>query len=264
MILGPVIVFLMWFLFGIPLWAGFLTLPLAFFMGVVAARVTGETDTTPTKALGPVTQLIYGAIRPGDMTANIMGANVTGGVGLHSADLLTDLKSGYLLGANPRQQFIGQLFGCVAGAAIIVPAFNLIIPDTAMLGGEQFPAPSAQVWAGVSKILSTGLGALHPTARLAMAIGAAFGLVMLLLDRFLPKRVHPFLPSAAGIGLAMVIPGTSSIGFFLGSAIAAIFRRVDGKLAERVNTPVGSGFLAGESLMGVAIALLVAFGFLAR
>ena len=34
-------------------------------LGVVAARVTGETDVTPSKALGPVTQLVYGAALPG-------------------------------------------------------------------------------------------------------------------------------------------------------------------------------------------------------
>ena len=45
----------------------------------VAARVTGETDVTPTKALGPVTQLIYGVITPGNLSGNIMSANVTGG-----------------------------------------------------------------------------------------------------------------------------------------------------------------------------------------
>jgi uncharacterized oligopeptide transporter (OPT) family protein len=65
------------------------------------SRVTGETDVTPTKALGPVTQLIYGGVLPGNVTANVMSANVTGGVGLHAADLLTDLKSGFLLGPNP-------------------------------------------------------------------------------------------------------------------------------------------------------------------
>ena len=71
-------------------------------MGFVAARVTGETDVTPTKALGPVTQLVYGVITPGNLSGNIMRANVTGGVGLHAADLLTTLKTGWLLGANPR------------------------------------------------------------------------------------------------------------------------------------------------------------------
>ncbi|HSP78023.1 MAG TPA: OPT/YSL family transporter, partial [Myxococcaceae bacterium] len=101
-LLGPVVVVLAWWLFDIPMWAGLMALPLAFAMGMVAARVTGETDTTPTKALGPLTQLVYGGLLPGQLVPNIMSANVTGGVGLHSADLLTDLKSGYLLGARPR------------------------------------------------------------------------------------------------------------------------------------------------------------------
>ena len=100
-------------------------------MGFVAARVTGETDVTPTKALGPVTQLLYGFITPGNLSGNIMSANVTGGIGLHAADLLTTLKTGWLLGANPRVQFYAQLFGVVAGAAIVVPAFCLLYTSDA-------------------------------------------------------------------------------------------------------------------------------------
>ncbi|HEY0839856.1 MAG TPA: OPT family oligopeptide transporter, partial [Vulgatibacter sp.] len=128
-ILGPIVVFLMWRLFEIPIWAGVIAVPLAVVMGFVASRVTGETDVTPTKALGPVTQLVYGVVTPGNLAGNLMSANVTGGIGLHAADLLTDLKSGYLLGANPRQQFYAQLFGVLAGAAVVVPAFWLLVPD---------------------------------------------------------------------------------------------------------------------------------------
>lgn len=142
-VLGPVAVFLMAWLFQIPWWAGVLALPLSFIMGIIASRVTGETDTTPTKALGPVTQLLYGGLLPGNLTANIMSANATGGVGLHSADLLTDLKSGFLLGANPRQQIYAQLFGVVAGSIVIVPVFNLLVPDASVLGTKDYPAPSA-------------------------------------------------------------------------------------------------------------------------
>ncbi len=92
LVFGPIVVYLMWRLFAIPWWAGTVALPLAVIMGVVASRVTGETDVTPTKALGPVTQAAYGAMVPGNVAANVMGANVTGGVGLHAADLLTDLE----------------------------------------------------------------------------------------------------------------------------------------------------------------------------
>ena len=115
---------------------GLIAVPLMVVMGFVAARVTGETDVTPTKALGPVTQLVYGAMTPGNLSGNIMSANVTGGIGLHAADLLTTLKTGWMLGASPRVQFYAQLFGVLAGAAVVVPAFNILIPDPTVLGSD--------------------------------------------------------------------------------------------------------------------------------
>ena len=46
---------------------------------MIAARVSGETGVTPVGALGKVTQLTYGVVTPGDMAANLMTANITGG-----------------------------------------------------------------------------------------------------------------------------------------------------------------------------------------
>jgi uncharacterized oligopeptide transporter (OPT) family protein len=263
-VLGPIAVFLMAYLFQIPWWAGVLAMPLAVVMGVIASRVTGETDTTPTKALGPVTQLIFGGLAPGNIPANVMSANATGGVGLHSADLLTDLKSGWLLGANPRQQFVAQLFGVVAGAAVVVPVFNILVPSADMLGSEQFPAPASMVWAGVSKLLATGVSALPQTARVGALCGATLGILLVLMDRWAPKQAKAYVPSAAGFGLAIVIPGSSSIAFFLGAAIAEALRRAKPKLADDTVLPVSSGFIAGESLLGIGLAMLKAFGMMPK
>jgi OPT family oligopeptide transporter len=263
-ILGPVAIFLMAYLFQIPWWAGVLAMPLAVVMGVIASRVTGETDTTPTKALGPVTQLIFGGLAPGNIPANVMSANATGGVGLHSADLLTDLKSGWLLGANPRQQFFAQLFGVVAGAAVVVPAFRLLVPSADVLGSTEFPAPASMVWAGVSKLLATGVSALPASARVGALCGASLGILLVLLERWAPKKAKAFIPSAAGFGLAIVIPGSSSIAFFIGAAIAEMLRRTRPKLADDTVLPVSSGFIAGESLLGIGIAMAKAFGMMPK
>jgi uncharacterized oligopeptide transporter (OPT) family protein len=233
-------------------------------MGVVAARVTGETDTTPTKALGPVTQCVFGALLPGNLTANLMGANVTGGVGLHAADLLMDLKTGYLVGANPRQQFIAQLFGVLAGAAAVVPVFNLLVPTPDVIGSAAFPAPAVQVWAGVSKVVVGGVTALPAAARAAAGIAFLLGIVLVLAERWAPRRLRPYIPSASGLGIAMVIPGYNSIAMFTGGLIAEILRRKKPALAERAVIPVASGFVAGESLMGVLIAVLIALGLLGK
>lgn len=262
-VLGPIVVVLMAWLFQIPLWAGIIAVPLAVLMGFVAARVTGETDVTPTKSLGPVTQLIYGVLTPGNLSGNIMSANVTGGIGLHAADLLTTLKTGWLLGAKPRHQFYAQLFGVVAGAAVVVPAFNLILPDPSVLGGEAWPAPSCVVWAGVSKAFSGGLDALLPSSKLAIVIGLALGVALALLEKFAPRRLRLWIPSASGLGIAMVVPASNSIAMFLGAAIAEIVRRRRPALAEQTVVPVASGLIAGESLMGIVIALLIVTGVLA-
>lgn len=262
--LGPIVVALMAILFDIPVWAAVVALPLSVVMGFIAARVTGETDTTPTKALGPVTQMTFGAMAPGNLPGNIMSANVTGGVGLHAADLLTTLKTGWLLGAKPRHQVYAQLIGVLAGAALIVPAFNAIIPDPSVLGTDAWPAPSCLVWAGVSDIVSNGLGGLSSAAQTAMVVGLALGIVMAIIEKAAPAKVRTYLPSPAGLGIAMVIPASNSIAMFLGSAIAAILRRRARAVSDRYVVPVASGLIAGESLAGIAIALLIAGGVIAK
>src|SRR5882724_4195637 len=94
---------------GMPYWETAVAVVLSFALALVACRVTGETDTTPVGAMGKITQLTFGALRPGNTSVNLMSANVTAAAASSSADLLTDLKSGYLLGAHPRKQFIAQL-----------------------------------------------------------------------------------------------------------------------------------------------------------
>ncbi|MDH4157578.1 MAG: OPT/YSL family transporter, partial [candidate division Zixibacteria bacterium] len=73
--------------FGMPWWQSALAVLLSFALALVACRVTGETDTTPVGAMGKITQLTFGAISPGNMTVNLMAANITAGAATSSADL---------------------------------------------------------------------------------------------------------------------------------------------------------------------------------
>jgi len=261
--LAPIVVVLMTALFGIPWGAALLAAPLAVLLGFVAARVTGETDVTPTKAVGPVTQLLYGGLAPGNLAGNIMSANVTGGVGLHAADLLTTLKTGKLLGGSPRAQFVAQLFGVATGALVIVPAFRVLIPE-GQVGGDEWPAPACLVWAGVSKAFAHGLDALDGAARGAALIAGLLGVALALLEKFAPRGLKPYVPSPSGLGIAMVVPGSNAISMFLGGALAELWRRRRPRSASLYVTPAASGFIAGESLAGVVIALLSAAGMLHR
>jgi len=243
--------------FAIHWWMAVISVLLTFFLALVACRATGETDITPIGAMGKITQLTYGMIAPADTTANVVSAGVTSGAAASSADLLTDLKSGYLLGANPRRQFIAQLLGVFVGAAVVVPAFYMLVPTPDVLGGDMFPAPSAQVWKGVAELLAQGLSSLHPSAQIALLAGALAGIALSILKRFAPKRVRYFLPSAMGLGLAFVIPFWNTLSIFAGAGVAFLAGRTS---AREFTIPVASGLIAGESLVGVLFAVLSATG----
>lgn len=244
-----------WWAFSIPPLLGVLAVLLSGVLAIVACRATGETDTTPIGALGKITQLTYGFLIPQNLTANLMTANVTSSIAVASADLLTDLKSGYLLGANPRKQFLAQVAGVFAGTLVAVPGFYLLVPTADVLGGEKFPAPAAQVWKAVAELLGKGVHALHPSALWAMGAGALLGIALTLAERALPKHRH-LIPSPTGIGLAFVIPAWNSISMFLGALVVHLCSKWKPAETEEFSTPVASGFIAGESIVGVFIAVI--------
>lgn len=258
---GLVCVILGWVFFDISPWMGALAVVLTFFLSLIASRATGETDITPTGAMGKITQLVYGLLAPANMKVNLMTASLTGGAAIHSADLLTDLKSGYLLGANPRKQLIAQLWGVVAGTLFVVPAYLLLIkPED--IGGDRWPAPAAQIWAGVAKVLAQGLDALPRGAQAGLLIGCAVGIVLALIEDLVPKQLKKYTLSSTAVGIAFVIPAWNSISMFLGALMAWIFFKVSPTKAERYNIALASGFIAGESLIAVAVAALVALNVL--
>jgi OPT family oligopeptide transporter len=255
------IVIIGWVAFEIRPWLGVIAVVLAFMLSIVACRATGETDITPIGAMGKITQLTYGVLAPSNITTNLMTASVTASTAGASADLLNDLKSGYLLGANPRQQFLAQLSGTLIGTAVSVPAFYILVPTPEALGTDRFPAPSAQVWKGVAEVLANGVESLHPWARWGLVIGGLIGIVLPLLELWLPKYKQ-WMPSATGLGLALVIPCFNSVSMFIGALIAYIWSKYRAEHAEQYVTPVASGIIAGESLLGVVVALLSAGGYL--
>ena len=249
---------------SVPLHLGVVAVLLAFVLSLVACRAAGETDITPIGAMGKVTQLFYGVAMPQRMDANLMTAGVTAGAAGAAADLLTDLKSGYLLGANARRQTLAQAAGILFGTIVIVPAWYVLVPDASVISGDdaQFTAPAASVWASVAELLSKGLETLHPTCRTGILVGGLLGIAITVLERVVPKWLVPWIPSATGLGLAFVIDFHDSMAFLVGAVVATLAAKLRPAAAETYVVPVSSGIIAGESLMGVAIAFLTAFGWL--
>jgi OPT family oligopeptide transporter len=240
--------------FGMPYWQTAAAVLLSFVLALVACRVTGETDTTPVGAMGKITQLLFGAVSPGNMNVNLMSAAVTAAAASSSADLLTDLKSGYLLGAHPRRQFVAQFAGIFVGTLVSVLSFRLLVPDASALGGDQFPAPAAQAWRAVALALSQGVLALGPVKTWSIAAGALVGVVLSVLPAMFPARRHLF-PSPAGFGLAWTFHWHYGLLFFLGGALGRWVERRHPRRSEELTFPVASGWIAGESLMGVLLVM---------
>jgi uncharacterized oligopeptide transporter (OPT) family protein len=231
-----------------------LAVPIAFLLAIVASRVVGETGIPPIGAIGKVSQLGTGLTAPGEVTANLIGANVAGGAAGQSADLLNDLKVGQMIGAPPQYQVFAQFFGVMTGSIAGSLVYVALIPDPAgMLITEEWPAPAVATWKVVAETLSSGVGALDPSAAWAMTIGLLGGV----LGAWLQHAHKPWwLPNMPAFGLAMVIPASISITMFLGSLVAALLALYRPGLAQRFVIAAASGMIAGESLVGVVRALI--------
>jgi putative OPT family oligopeptide transporter len=248
------------FAFGTSWWMGIIAVALSFFLAMVACRATGETDITPIGAMGKVTQLLFGVLASGNTTTNLMTAGVTAGTASNAADLLTDLKSGYCLGAKPRQQFLAQYLGVFFGVLASVPVYYLLVPTASVIGTEAWPAPAAQAWAAVAQLLSKGFSQLHYTAKWGLLIGSFVGVVLYILPKVVPEKAKKFIPSAFGLSLGMIVTFSSSLGIFLGALIAFFFMKWNAERTDRYTYSLCSGAIAGESLMGIVIAALTVLG----
>ncbi len=229
---------------------------LSYVLAVVSARVSGETGITPIGALGKITQFSFAMISPGNITANLMSANVTGGAAGQSADMLHDLRTGQIIGATPGFQVIAQVFGVLAGSLAGAAAYLVLIPDPqAQLLTPEWPAPAVATWKAVAEVLMGGVGALPEATAPAIIIAATVAFALALSERFLPPDMARFVPSGSAMGLAFVIPAWNSISLFIGAVAAALVLRLFPELARRRIIVIAAGLVVGESLMGVVSAL---------
>jgi uncharacterized oligopeptide transporter (OPT) family protein len=240
--------------FHISIALGLFSVAFSLIVSLVCCRATGETDTTPIGAMGKLTQLLYAVIpgASGIASINLMAAGTTAAAGTSAADLLTDLKSGYLLGANPRKQFLAQLIGVVFGTVAVVPAWFALVPNKQAL--EAFNPPATNMWKAVADLLTQGIQMLPLTARWAIVLGAIVGVALPLAEKLFP-RAKPYLPSAIGLGLSWVMVFQTTLSFAIGGLIVAVWQRLHKKSSHLYAVPIASGFVAGESVVAALIAI---------
>ena len=244
-------------LFGIAWYFTLLAVALSSILAIVAVRSTGETDINPVGGMGKVTQLVYGGLAPGQMTTNLMTAAITGAGASQSADMMQDLKTGHLLGAEPRKQFIAQLIGICAGVVLVVPVYR-IFSSAYEIGGDRLPAPAAFAWKAMAELLANGFEALPPHAGTAVIAGACLGIMFPLLRKI--DSLKAYVPSGLAFGIAFIIPAYYSFVMFYGLLAWFIWKIVSPKTVNQFNFAVASGLIAGEGLMGIVNAVLTLAG----
>jgi uncharacterized oligopeptide transporter (OPT) family protein len=245
-----------WMLFDISPLLSILAIALSSVLSAIAVRSTGETDINPTGGMGKVTQLVYGALAPGQMTTNLMTAGISSAGASQAGDMMQDLKTGWLLGASPRKQLIAQLCGVTVGIFTCVPVYLLFLDK---IGTEDFPAPAAMAWKSMAQVLAQGFDALPQNAVPAVIAGLIFGAVMPLLRK---ATDFAYLPSGLAVGIAFIVPAYYSVAMFIGAVGLLIWQRSAPESSAALAFSVASGLIAGEGLMGVVVAIGEVFGVL--
>jgi uncharacterized oligopeptide transporter (OPT) family protein len=254
--------------FGVPWLLAFISLPLIFVLAVICTNSMALTSWTPTGALSKITQFSMGAIDRTNPASNLIPAGMTGEISANAANLLSDIKPGYMLGGKPRQQAIGHVIGIFAGAIACVPLFFLLFlpPDAngvrsvSTMVSENFAFPAALQWKGVAELIMKGVSALPYSAVVSMIV-AAVAAAAIEIARMVTKGRFPL--SAVSIGLGVVLPPESTFAMWVGAMIFWVMRRNHPTKGSKGNRfwvegmePICAGLISGSALMGIGNAIV--------
>ena len=254
--------------FGVPWLLAFVSLPLIFVLAVICTNSMALTSWAPTGSLSKITQFTMGAIDRTNPASNLIPAGMTGEIAANSANLLSDIKPGYMLGGKPRHQAMGHIIGIFAGALACVPLFFLLFlqPDasggrsTASMVSDQFAFPAALQWKGVAELIAKGLTELPYSAVVSMVV-AAVAAAAIEIARIVTKGRFPL--SAVSIGLGVVLPPEATFGMWVGAMVFWIMgRRYQGKGTRGHEfwveglEPICAGLISGAALMGIGNAIV--------
>jgi len=254
--------------FGVPWLLAFISLPLIFVLTIICTNSMALTSWTPTGSLAKITQFTMGAIDRTNPASNLIPAGMTGEIASNAANLLSDIKPGYMLGGKPRHQVIGHVIGIVAGALAAVPLFFLLFlpPDaagvrsSATIVSEQFAMPAALQWKGVSEIIAKGVSSL-PTSAIISMIVAAVSAAAIEITRIVSKGRLPL--SAVSVGLGVVLPPEASFMMWIGALMfwwMGRKHRAPGSKAHEFWVegcePICAGLISGAALVGIGNAIV--------
>ncbi len=214
--------------------------------GVILSECIGRTNWSPMSGMTLIGVTILVLIVRDLGSGAAIVACIMVGAAMSSAmaqatDLMMDLKTGYLVGALPRKQQIGQFMATWLGPVVIM-VLIYVLDRQYVLGSEQLPAPQASALAGVIEGI---LGGDVPVPK--YAAGAVLGILL----------------SATGVGglgiqvgLGFYLPFNIVLTYTVGMLLRLLVDRVRGpRYSHEVGIPIAAGFIVGEGLMGVGFAV---------
>ncbi len=231
--------------------AALLVIVFAFFFVTVSSRIVGLVGVTSNPTSGMTIATLLGTASvflllgwtddAGKVAALTVGAVVAIAASI-AGDTSQDLKTGFLLGATPRRQQVGELAGVLTSAAFVALTV-LLLGNAYGFGGEELPAPQATL---MQLVIDGVLAQSLPWT--LVAIGAGIAVVAEIF------RI-PSLPFAVGVYL----PVSTMFPVFLGGLLRLTLKgrasSEEEKTARRDRGILfGSGLVGGEGLIGVVIA----------
>lgn len=235
--------------------AAVVVVALAFVTTIMSAQSVGQTGIDPMEIFGLIVLLVIAAMgEHNQVKLFFVAAIIAIACGL-AGDVMSDFKTGAIIGTNPRDlwrgQAIGSLLGCIVSVAVMAALLGAYGAD-AFGPGKLFVSAQASVVAtmvsGIPSIAAFGIGIIAGIALYCLGI-----------------------PSMM-LGLGIYLPFYMSLTAAVGALIKAVYDRIgDGRATaadaetthEESGIIVASGILGGESIVGVIIALVsVASGML--
>ena len=254
-----VLTILIWLIPAIPvsLLGAFIIVVFGFFFATVSSRMVGlvGSSNNPVSGMAIATLLIAtlilkltGADGISGMCSAIAIGSIICIVSAIAGDTSQDLKTGYILGATPRKQQIGEVIGVLASALAIGGTLYLL--DSAWgFGSDELGAPQATLM----KLIVEGV------------MGGDLPWTLVFIGVFIAVTVEiigiPVLPFAIGIYLPVHLNACIMVGGLIRLALDKMNRKAEEK-EEIVNDGIlfCSGMIAGEGLVGILLALFAVFG----
>jgi len=175
-------------------------------------------------------------------------------------DNLQDLKCGQLVGSTPWKQQVMQILGVVVAAFAMAPVLNLL-NDAYTIGSKGLPAPQANLMGTVAfGVFEGGL------PKLFIGIGAVIAVVVIAIDSMLVRNGSKIRIPVMAFAVGVYLPFDLNVSIFLGGVISWLVSRALGRAGasperrgevERSGLLAAAGFITGEALLGVALAVPV-------